>query len=319
MLRSFVSRLLSSVLVFVLIAIGLFLLVRLAPGDPVDMMIPPEAGGVDREAYIDAMRERLGLNEPLTTQFVIWFGGLLRGDLGFSYSNGQPVGQLLFDRLGPTLLLTGTALVVGLVIAIPLGVLTAVRRDTVADHGITSVSVLAIAVPSFFLAMLAIYVFAVQLRVLPSSGMHSSGRTDVPDLLIHMILPVGILALAVAAPFIRYVRSGMLEELGKDYIRAVVAKGASPSRTLVHAFRNSLISLVTVLALYIPVFLAGAVVLEQVFSWPGMGQLAVSALTTRDYPVIIGFGLYVAALVLIANLTADLLYSVVDPRVRSSR
>ena len=316
---SLASRLASSVLVFVMIAMGLFLLVRLAPGDPVDMMIPPETVGADREAYVEAMRDRLGLDQPLPTQFALWFGALLRGDLGYSYANGQPVGQLLFDRLGPTLLLTGTALVVGLLIAIPIGVLTAVRRDTPADYGITSVSVLAIAVPSFFLAMLAIYVFSLQLRVLPSSGMHSSGRTDLPDLLAHMLLPVGILALAIAAPFIRYVRSGMLEELSKDYVRAVVAKGASPSRTLIHAFRNSLISLVTVLALYIPVVLAGAVVLEQVFSWPGMGQLAISSLTTRDYPVIIGFGLYVAALVLISNLVADMLYSVVDPRVRVGR
>jgi len=319
MLGSLASRLASSVLVFVMIAMGLFLLVRLAPGDPVDMMIPPETVGADREAYVEAMRDRLGLDQPLPTQFALWFGALLRGDLGYSYANGQPVGQLLFDRLGPTLLLTGTALVVGLLIAIPIGVLTAVRRDTPADYGITSVSVLAIAVPSFFLAMLAIYVFSLQLRVLPSSGMHSSGRTDLPDLLAHMLLPVGILALAIAAPFIRYVRSGMLEELSKDYVRAVVAKGASPSRTLIHAFRNSLISLVTVLALYIPVVLAGAVVLEQVFSWPGMGQLAISSLTTRDYPVIIGFGLYVAALVLISNLVADMLYSVVDPRVRVGR
>ncbi|UGS25236.1 ABC transporter permease [Microbacterium resistens] len=319
MLRTLLVRLSSSVLVFILIAIGLFLLVRLAPGDPVDMMIPPDAGGADREAFIEAMRERLGLDQPLPVQFVAWFGALLRGDLGYSYANGQPVGQLLLGRLGPTLLLTGTALVVGLLIAVPLGILAAVRRDTVADYGITGVSVLAIAIPSFFLAMLAIYVFSVQLRVLPSSGMHASGRTDLPDLLLHMVLPVGLLSLAVAAPFIRYVRSGMLEELGKDYVRAVVAKGAGPARTLVHAFRNSLVSLVTVLALYIPVFLAGAVVLEQVFSWPGMGQLAVTALTTRDYPVVIGFGLYVAVLVLLCNFVADLLYSVVDPRVRTSR
>lgn len=319
MLRSLLVRLSSSVLVFVLIAIGLFLLVRLAPGDPVDMMIPPDAGGAGREEFIAAMRERLGLDQPLIVQFFAWFGALLRGDLGYSYANGQPVGQLLLGRLGPTLLLTGTALVVGMIIAVPLGIIAAVRRGSVTDQGITGVSVLAIAVPGFFLAMLAIYVFAVKLRVLPSSGMHASGRTDLPDLLMHMILPVGLLALAVAAPFIRYVRSGMLEELGKDYIRAVQAKGASPVRTLMHAFRNSLVSLVTVLALYIPVFLAGAVVLEQVFSWPGMGQLAVTSLTTRDYPVIIGFGLYVAVLVLVCNLIADLLYSVVDPRVRASR
>ncbi|MGQ7312581.1 ABC transporter permease [Microbacterium arabinogalactanolyticum] len=319
MIRALLIRLSSSALVFGLIAIGLFLLVRLAPGDPVDMMIPPDAGGADRETFIAAARDRLGLDKPLPVQFALWFGGLLRGDLGYSYANGQPVGQLLFDRLGPTLLLTGTALVIGLVIAVPIGIWAAVRRDSAVDYGITGASVLAIAIPSFFLAMLAIYIFALRLRMLPSSGMHASGRADLPDLLLHMVLPVGLLSLAVAAPFIRYVRSGMLEELGKDYVRTVMAKGARPSRTVLHAFRNSLISLVTVLALYIPVFLAGAVVLEQVFSWPGMGQLAVTALTTRDYPVVIGFGLYVAVLVLVCNLIADLLYSVVDPRVRSSR
>lgn len=319
MIKTFLVRLSSSALVFVLIAIGLFLLIRLAPGDPVDMMIPPDTGGADRDAFIAAARERLGLDKPLPVQFVLWFGGLLRGDLGYSYASGQPVGQLLFDRLGPTVLLTGTALVVGLLIAVPVGVWAAVRRHTPIDYTITGVSVLAIAIPSFFLAMLAIYVFALRMRVLPSSGMHSSGRTDLPDLLVHMVLPVGLLSLAVAAPFIRYVRSGMLEELGKDYVRTVMAKGARPWRVLAHALRNGLISLVTVLALYVPVFLAGAVVLEQVFSWPGMGQLAVTALTTRDYPVVIGFGLYVAVLVLVCNLIADLLYSVVDPRVRSSR
>lgn len=319
MLRALITRLTSTAIVFLLIAIGLFTLVRLAPGDPVDLMVPPDVNGADREAYVASVRTRLGLDQPLIVQFLRWFGGLMSGDLGFSYSNGEPVAQLLAERLGPTILLMGSALVLGLIIAIPAGVIAAVRQNTVVDHAISSLSVVAIAVPSFFMAMLAIYVFAVKLRILPSAGMHSSGRTDLGDLLLHMILPVGLLALAVAAPFIRYVRSGMLEELGKDYIRTVTAKGASPVRVLAHALRNSLISLVTVLALYIPVFLAGAVVLEQVFAWPGMGQLAISTLASRDYPVVIGFGLYVAVLVLACNLIADLLYTLVDPRVRTAR
>lgn len=319
MLKAVILRLVSSVGVFLIIAVGLFTLVRMAPGDPVDMMVPPDVGGADREAYVEGLRARLGLDQPILVQFFRWFGDLLQGNLGYSYANGQPVGQLLADRLGPTLLLMGSALLLGVLIAIPLGVIAAVRRNRVADYTITSVSVLAIAAPSFFLAMLAIYVFSVKLRLLPSSGMHSTGQSGLIDLLTHMILPVGILALAVAAPFIRYVRNGMLEELGKDYIRAVTAKGAGQFLVVGHALRNSMISLITVLALYLPTFLAGAVVMEQVFAWPGMGQLAISALTTRDYPVIIGFGLYVAVLVLLCNLIADLLYTVVDPRVRTAR
>lgn len=319
MLRSLVIRLITSVFVFLVIAIGLFALVRLAPGDPIDMMVPPEVAGEDRVAYVARVRERFGLDQPLPVQFVRWFGGLLTGDLGYSYSSGRAVSELLSERIGPTVLLMGSALVLGLILAVPAGIIAAKKRNTIIDQAITNFSIIAIAVPSFFLAMLAIYIFAVQLGLLPSAGMHASGRTDLPDLLRHMVLPVTLLGLTVAAPFTRYVRSGMLEELNKDYVRTIHAKGGTPARALRHGLRNSLISLVTVLALYIPSFLSGAVIIEQVFAWPGMGQLAIRALTQRDYPVIIGFGLYVAVLVLVCNLIADLLYSVVDPRVRTGR
>lgn len=319
MVRKLISRLLSSALIFLVIAMGLFMLVRLAPGDPADMQVPIDLSGADREQYVEAVRERLGLDQPLPVQFIRWFGGMLTGDLGFSYSTGQPVSAMLAARIGPTVLLMGTALVIGVLLAIPLGTFAAVRRNTGWDYAITLVSVLAIAVPSFFIGLLAMYFFAVQLKILPTAGMHTPGKTDLGDLIWHMVLPVAILAATVAAPFTRYVRSGMLEELDKDYVRAVVAKGATPVRALGHALRNSLISLVTVLTLYIPAFLAGAVVLEQVFAWPGMGQLAVTAMTDRDYPVIIGFGLYVAALVLVCNFVADILYTVVDPRMRTQK
>ncbi|MGV9193585.1 ABC transporter permease [Microbacterium sp. MC2] len=319
MLRSLITRLLSSVAVFLLIAVGLFALVRLAPGDPVEMMVPPDVLGEDREAYTAAVRERLGLDQPIAVQFVRWFGALMSGDLGYSYTNGRPVGELLADRLGPTVLLMGSALLIGLIIAVPAGVIAAVRRNTVADYAISTVSVIAIAVPSFFLGMLAIYVFAVKLHWLPSSGMHSVGKDGLGDLILHMIMPVGLLALAISASFIRYVRSGVLEELGKDYVRTIIAKGGTPARALRHALRNSLMSLITVLAMTIPVTLSGAVVLEQIFAWPGMGQLAIYALTNRDYPILIGFGLYIAVLVLVCNLIADLSYSFIDPRVRTAR
>jgi peptide/nickel transport system permease protein len=318
MLRSLVTRLISSAAVFLLIAVGLFALVRLAPGDPIDMMLPPDVPGADREAYTSALRERYGLDQPIFVQFWRWFGGLLTGDLGYSYTNGQPVGELLADRLGPTVLLMGSALVIGLLIAVPAGVIAAVRRNSVVDYSVSTVSVVGIAVPSFFLGMLSIYIFAVNLGVLPSAGMHGVGRNDVGDLLFHMILPVGLLALANAATYMRYVRSGVLEELGKDYVRTIIAKGGTPARALRHALRNSLMSLVTVIAMGIPAVFAGAVVLEQIFAWPGMGQLAIYALTNRDYPILIGFGLYIAILVLICNLIADLSYAIIDPRVRTA-
>lgn len=318
MVRSLVIRVVSSVGVFLIIAIGLFVLVRLAPGDPAEALVPIDAAPGVREHLVQQAREQLGLDKPIPVQFVLWFGNLIRGNLGYSFSTHQAVAQLLADRLGPTVLLMGSALVIGLIIAVPLGVIAAVRRGTVFDGLISTVGVVALAIPSFFLAMLAIFVFAVKLRVLPSAGMHTSGDESVRDLVYHMVLPVCVLALAAAAAFTRYIRSGMLEQLGLDYIRAIVAKGASPFRAIMHALRNSLIPLVTVLALYIPAYLAGAVVVEQIFSWPGMGQMVVNALTLRDYPVITGFGLYVAVLVLLCNLLADILYTVVDPRVRTA-
>lgn len=318
MIRRLLIRLASSLAVFLLIAVGLFTLVRLAPGDPIDMMVPPEVSGPDREAYTTAVRERLGLDQPIFVQFWKWLGGLLTGDLGYSYTNGRPVGDLLADRLGPTVLLMGSAVLIGLLVAVPLGTIAAVRRNTIVDYTISSGSVIAISVPSFFLGMLAIYVFAVKLRLLPSAGMHATGRSDLPDLLVHMVMPVGLLALANAASYTRYVRSGVLEELNKDYVRTIIAKGGTPARALRHALRNSLMSLITVLAMGIPAAMSGAVVLEQIFAWPGMGQLAIYALTNRDYPILIGFGLWVAMLVLICNLIADLSYTIIDPRVRTS-
>lgn len=317
MIRFLVRRVAASVLVFFAIAVGLFTLVRLAPGDPVEMMVPPEVLGQGGEAYVEAIRARLGLDQPIIVQFWRWFTELLTGNLGFSYSNGLPVSDLLRERIGPTFLLMGTAMIVAIIIAVPAGVIAARRRNTVVDYSLSTVSVLAITIPSFFLGMMAIYIFSVQLQVLPSSGMHTSGRSDIGDLIRHMIMPGTLLTLTIAAPYFRYVRSGMLEELSSDYVRAVVAKGAGQGRATMHALRNSLIPLVTVLAVSIPELLGGAVVLETVFSWPGMGQLAVNAVNTRDYPVVIGFGLWVAFLVLLCNLLADILYTVTDPRVRT--
>jgi ABC-type dipeptide/oligopeptide/nickel transport system permease component len=312
-----VRRILVNIVVFVLIGIGVFLLVRAAPGDPVRMMIRPEDLQEGSEAFIQARREELGLNDPVFVQYGKWFLDALTGNLGDSFVNRQPVMGLLVERLGPTILLMSTALGISLLIAIPLGTVAAVRRNTSVDYAAAALSLGVISVPSFFLGIVGIYIFSLQLGWLPSSGMSTPGGGGGTDILQHLIMPAAILGLASAGPLTRYVRGSLIDELSADYVRTAEAKGAGPGRVVTrHALRNSLIPLITIIMINIPQMLAGAVVLEQVFAWPGMGQLAVRAVTAQDYPVIVGFALYVAALVLICNLLADIAYAAVDPRVK---
>lgn len=312
-----IRRILVNIVVFVLIGIGVFLLVRAAPGDPVRMLIPPADLQEGSEAFIADRRAELGLDDPILVQYGRWFLDAVTGDLGSSFVSRQPVSDLLLERLGPTVLLMSTALAISLLIAIPLGTVAAVRRNTGVDYASAALSLGVISVPSFFLGIVAIYVFSLQLGWLPSSGMSTPGDGTGADVLRHLIMPAAILGLAAAGPLTRYVRGSLIDELSADYVRTAEAKGAAPGRVVTrHALRNSLIPLITIVMINIPQMLAGAVVLEQVFAWPGMGQLAVRAVNQQDYPVIVGFALYVAALVLICNLVADIAYAVVDPRVK---
>lgn len=313
-----VRRILVNIGVFLLITIGLFALIHAAPGDPVRMMIPPDDLTSGSAAFIAHERHILGLDQPLPVQYVVWLRNAVTGNLGNSFVNGEPVTTVLAQRIGPTVELMGTALLLSLVIGLPLGIVSAVRRHSAADHAIAGVTLGALSVPPFFLGILAIYVFALKLHVLPSAGMTTPGVVSPADQFRHLIMPAVVLGLAASAPIVRYVRTGMIGELVQDYVRTAQAKGATATRVVVrHAFRNSLNPLITVVSLSIPGLLAGAVVVEQVFAWPGMGQLAVSSVGQDDYPVIIGFSLYVAVLVLICNLLADILYAVADPRVRA--
>ncbi|WP_157570553.1 ABC transporter permease [Microtetraspora malaysiensis] len=315
MLTYVARRLMVNVGVFLLISVGVFLLVRAAPGDPVRMMVNPEqlaAGGPD---FIARKRAELGLDDPVVVRYVVWLRDALTGDLGYSFVSHRPVSAVLGERIGPTVLLMGTALLLGLLVAVPAGTLAAVRRNSAADYASAVVSLAVISVPSFFLGIAAIYVFSLTLGWFPSSGMTTPGGGGT-DVLAHLVLPAAILALSIAGPFMRYVRGGLIAELGADYIRTAEAKGAGPPRVLLrHALRNALIPLITVIMIYVPQLLAGAVALEQVFAWPGMGQLAISSIGQLDYPVVIGFALFIAVLVLLCNLAADVLYAVADPRI----
>ncbi|GAA3677874.1 ABC transporter permease [Nonomuraea antimicrobica] len=316
MLAYLARRLLINAVVFVLISVGVFLLVRAAPGDPVRMMVNPEHLSAGGAAFVAAKRAELGLDEPLLVRYGIWLRDALGGDLGYSLVSRRPVAEVLGERMGPTVLLMSTALAIGLVLAVAAGTLAATRRNTAIDHATTVAGLGTISVPSFFLGIAAIYLFSLKLGWVPSSGMSTPGDGGGADVLAHLVLPAAILGLSIAGPFTRYVRAGLLAELDADYVRTAEAKGAGPGRVLIrHALRNALVPLITVVMISVPQLLSGAVALEQVFAWPGMGQLAVSSIGQLDYPVVIGFALFIAVLVLLCNLAADLLYAAADPRI----
>jgi peptide/nickel transport system permease protein len=310
-------RLLINIFVFFIITIAIFTLVHKAPGDPIAMMIPPDQLNSSSAAYIAQKRHELGLDRPVVVQYGHWLWNALHGNLGYSLLNGRPVTSLLAERFGPTLELMGFGMVLSLLAAFPLGIIAAVRRNSWVDYLATSFSLGSVSVPVFIVSLAAIYIFTLKFPLLPSSGMSDPSSPGLADSIRHLILPAVILGFGTSGPFMRYIRSSMIGELGADYVRTAEAKGAPPLRVVIrHALRNSLIPVVTIIAANLPQLLAGAVVIEQVFAWPGMGQLALSSVQEHDYSVIIGFALVIAILVLISNLLADVLYTVVDPRVR---
>jgi ABC-type dipeptide/oligopeptide/nickel transport system permease component len=312
-----VRRLLTNVLVFFLITIAIFTLVHKTPGDPIAMQIPPDQLNSGSAAYIAAKRHELGLDQSIVVQYGHWLVNALHGNLGYSLLNGRPVTSMLAERIGPTLELMLVGLVISLLIAFPLGILAARRRNTVLDYGAAAISLGSVSIPIFFVALIAIYVFTLRFQLLPSSGISDPTAPGLGDSLAHLVLPAVILGFGNSGTYMRYVRSSMITELNADYVRTAEAKGATPRRVVLrHALRNSLIPVVTAVANNLGQLLAGAVVIEQVFAWPGMGQLVVSSVGQHDYSVIIGFALLVAILVLLSNLLADILYTVVDPRVR---
>jgi peptide/nickel transport system permease protein len=318
MYRWLVRRVLISLPVLLGITVLSFVFVRLAPGDPVRMMVNPEymAGGA--EEYIARRRAELGLDKPLPVQYVAWLGEVAQGNLGYSFFDRRPVGDILKERIWPTIELMGTALLLALLVGVPLGLVAAIRQYSLLDYVSAILSLATISTPSFFLGLAAIYIFSLKLNLLPTSGMFSAGAPrNVLDDLHHLILPAVILGLNLAGPFVRYARSSLLEVIRQEYLTTARAKGLLGGTVVVrHALPNALIPLITVIAIQVPALFAGAVVVEQIFSWPGMGQLALAAITQRDYPVLMGFTMIIAVLVLLCNLLADVAYAVVDPRIR---
>lgn len=313
MLRYIFKRLLIAIPVLIGITLIEFMLINLA-GSPLAMMQGPR---VSQEA-IDNRAEQLGLDQPVPVQYVSWLRQLLSGNLGYSITSRQPVAVLIGKHVGPTVLLMGVSLLLGLLISIPIGIYSAIKRYTAGDYAVVSASFLASSIPGFFFSMLMIYIFTIRLKWLPSSGMMTMGSGgDFWDVARHMVMPVTVLATSIAGSNVRYVRSSLMEILQKDYLRTAKAKGVTPFWQInKHAMRNALIPIVTMLGMQIPMLFGGAVIIEQLFSWPGLGLLTMSAILSRDFPTIMGVSLFSALIVLGANLVTDILYAVVNPTIR---
>ena len=297
-----------------------FAILALAPGDPVLVRISPEVAVTITPEQLEVRRRELGLDGPITERYIRWLAAVIRGDFGYSIASGRPVAEELLARLGPTALLMGTAISIAVGIGVPLGVLAAVRQYKWIDYLISSGAMLAAAAPSFLMSIAAIYIFSVTLRLLPAGNLYTLGReTDIVDRVRHLILPAAVLGLAQVAPLIRYTRASYLGVKHSPYMMTAKAKGLPPRITLFrHGLRNALIPIITVVALQLPELVAGTVIVEQIFAWPGMGQLAVSAANNRDPALMMSVVLIAGLAVVISSLLADVAYAASDPRVRVS-
>lgn len=285
------------------------------PGDPVLMMLSRDGSAVNQEAY-DALEAELGLDQPVMTQYVNWITDLLHGDLGQSYSENRPVVEAIQDRLPRTLELAAAALVLACIIGIPLGIISAVRRGGFVDLGLTLISSLGNSVPVFVMGYLLVLIFALTFQVLPSSGYVPVAR-GLENHLLRLILPAVALAFGVAASILRMTRSSMLESLGSESVRPLRAKGLSKRKVyLKHVMRNMLIPVVTIIGLQLGNLIAGTVLCEAVFNWPGIATLLVNAIGDRDYPLIQGCMLILSAIFILTNMVVDMLYGMLDPRAR---
>lgn len=312
MIRYLLVRLAQGAALLLIVSAVVFLIVHSTPGGPAILNNPD----VDPQTAQQIARD-LGLTDPLLVQYGRWLRRVLAGHLGRSYQHQVPVAGLIRVRMPNTLILAGSALLLALLVSIPLGVISAVRRYSVFDYTATLGAFVGVSIPTFWMGIMFIIVFSVILGWLPSAGMRTAGvPSGLADLLRHLLMPAIVLSTFPLAQLMRYARSSMVDVLGQDYVRTAQAKGLARRRVLVtHALRNALIPVVTVLGVIVPRLLSGAVITETIFAWPGLGRLAVDAAVTRDYPVIMGLTMTTAVLVIASNLLADLCYVALDPRI----
>jgi peptide/nickel transport system permease protein len=320
-MRSYITkRLLQSVPILIGITLLTFMIMQLAPGNPMRTMINPRVSAEE----LARAEAALGLDKPLIVQYFNWLKEIFQGNLGYTIKTGEPVAKLIVERLPATLLLTGTAFLLSFALGVPLGVYSATHKYSRSDYALTVISFIGISIPSFFFGIALIYLFAVKLNWLPTSGLQTinmagSSAELLIDRIRHLIMPAFVLALPQMARVMRFTRSSMIDVMTQDYIRTARSKGLDESVVrFKHALRNASIPVITVFGISIPFLFGGAYITETIFNWPGMGSLGIAAITGREYPVIMGLNLFTSMLVLLGNLIADVLYAFVDPRIRYS-
>ncbi len=308
------KRLIATIPILFGLSVIVFAMMALIPGDPATAIL----GSYATPENVERLNRQLGLDKSLFEQYVIWLANLLQGDMGRSYALNRPVVDEVFERFGATLILAGAALVLCSILGIVAGIVSAVRQFGWADRIVTFLVLIGISTPSFWLGLLLIMLFAVQLRWLPPSGMYAIyGGGDLPDLLSHLAMPAFTLAVVATAVIARLTRTAMLEVLRQDYIRTARAKGVSERRVIYrHAFKAALVAVIPVIGIQAGFVLGGAVYIETVFQWPGIGRMLVNAISTRDLLLVQGGVLVVAASYVLFNLLADVAQTIVDPRLR---
>ena len=315
MFKYILKRLVLSIPIFLGITIFVFVLSNMAPGNPAEV-IAAASPEMTQEA-LDELKASMGLDKPVIVRYGIWLVDLLHGDLGMSTRTNQPIIDMIGQRIGPSLMLSGTSILVAILISIPLGVLAACKPYSVWDNISSAIAFIGTSTPNFFAALVLVYVFAVNLKILPAQGMYDSGETaNLASLARHLVLPVIVMVIQIMGNLIKQTRGSVLEVLNEEYIKTARAKGIKEYRVIIlHGLRNALIPIVTSIGLLVPFLIGGAVVTEQIFSWPGIGSLMIQSINTRDYNAIMGITVMISIAVIVVNILLDVLYSYLDPRI----
>lgn len=307
------KRIVQMIPVLILVSIFSFMIIHFAPGDPINMYIRPDM----TEEEIEIIRENLGLDGTIAEQYFAWLLNVCQGNFGNSVINHQPVANQIFEKLPATLLLMGTSFVLSIAISIPLGLVSGMKKNKFIDQVISLFSYIGISIPSFWFALMLIVVFSLNLHWFPTNGMRTIGVESVLDVIWHLVLPSIVLSVDNIAVFTRYIRSNTITQLEEEYVLTAKAKGVGRKRIMTgHVLKNCLLPIITIAGMNLASLVTGSFIIESVFGWPGMGTLGMSAINSRDYPMIMGFTMLSCLILIVGNLIADLLYSVADPRIK---
>jgi len=312
--RYIFKRTLQAIPMLIFISILSFLLIKMAPGDPVRSYVTPNMSAED----VERVRVNLGLDKPVPMQYVAWLKNVLKGDFGYSLINYRPVSHQIKERIPATLLLMGTSLITAIIFGIIFGLIAAYNKNKWIDNIISIISYIGISIPSFWFAMILIVIFSQKLRLLPSVGMHTIGINSTLDVIKHTIMPATVLSFQNFAVITRYIRSKAITEMKEDYVRTAIGKGVSSRKVFgTHILKNTLLPIITIIGMSLPNLIAGAFITETIFGWPGMGRLGINAIFSFDYPLIMAITMISALMLILGNLIADILYGVVDPRIKA--